>query len=128
MTFHVNSLAHVAAQTAFSGVCDGWLQEVLVYLTANRDFVVDYLQKNIPEIRTTVPDATYLMWFDCSELVESGGITGNLHEYFLKEAKVALNNGADFGPGGENFVRFNLASPRSVLEDALNRMRRALSK
>jgi cystathionine beta-lyase len=84
------------------------------------------LQANLPEIRATVPDATYLMWFDCSALVESGTITGNLHEFFLKEAKVALNNGADFGPSGENFVRFNLASPRSVLEEALSKIKDSL--
>jgi len=127
MTFHVNSLGQVAAQEAFSGSCDGWLADLLTYLTANRDFVASYLQTNMPEIRTTVPDATYLMWFDCSALVESGVITGNLHEFFLNEAKVALNNGADFGPGGENFVRFNLASPHSVLQEALERMCRAIS-
>jgi cystathionine beta-lyase len=127
LTFHVNSLGQVAAQKAFSGSCDDWLVDLRAYLTANRDFVALYVQEHLPEIRTTLPDATYLMWFDCSALVESGVITGNLHEFFLNEAKVALNNGADFGPGGENFVRFNLASPRSVLEEALERMRRAIS-
>jgi len=128
MTFHVNSLGQVAAEAAFSGACDDWLKDLLVYLTANRDYVVNYLGKHIPEIRTTVPNGTYLMWFDCSALVESGKIPGTPHEFFLNEAKVALNNGADFGPGGENFIRFNLASPHSILEDALNRMCQALIK
>jgi cystathionine beta-lyase len=127
LTLHVNSLGQVAAQEAFSGSCDDWLVDLRAYLTANRDFVASYVQEHLPGIRTTLPDATYLMWFDCGALVESGVITGNLHEFFLNEAKVALNNGADFGPGGENFVRFNLASPRSLLEEALERMCRAIS-
>lgn len=126
LTFHVNTIGQVAAQTAFSGICDKWLKDVLSYLTANRDFVVAYLQEHLPEIRTTVPDATYLMWLDCSLLVDSGKIEGNPYEFFLNEAKLALNKGAEFGPGGENFVRFNLASPRSMIEDALERMRKVL--
>ena len=122
LTFHVNSLGQVAAAEAFSGSCDDWLGEVLAYLTANRDFLVEYLQENLPDIRTSVPEATYLMWLDCNLLLESGRITGNPHEFFLNEAKVALNNGAEFGPGGEGFVRLNFACPRSTLEEALERI------
>jgi len=126
MTFHVNSMGQIAAQTAFSGTCDDWLKEALAYITANRDFVVDYVQENMPEIRLTVPDATYLSWLDCNPLLESGKITGNPYEFFLNEAKTALNNGAEFGPGGEGFVRLNFACPRATLEDALDRMRLSL--
>ena len=123
LTLHVNSLGQVAARTAFSGVCDGWLQEVLVYLTANRDFVVDFVQEHIPDMRLTLPDATYLTWLDCNPLLESRAIEGDPHDFFLEEAKVALNNGAEFGPGGEGFVRLNFACPRSTLEEALERMK-----
>ena len=127
MTLHVNSLGQVAAQVAFSGACDDWLEEVLAYLTANRDFVVDYFQETLPEVRTTVPDATYLIWMDCNPLLESGRLTGNPHEFFLNKARVALNNGVEFGPGGEGFVRLNFACPRSTLEEALERIRYSLS-
>ena len=127
MTLHVNSLGQIAAQAAFSGDCDDWLDEVLAYLTANRDFVVEYMQENLPEICLTVPDATYLAWLDCNPLVESGKITGSPFEYFLKEAKVAFSDGAQFGPGGEGFVRLNFACPRSTLEEALGRILEALS-
>jgi len=126
LTFHANSLGQVAAEEAFSGSCDNWLAELRVYLTSNRDFVVDYFQENLPDIHTTVPDATYLIWLDCNVLIESGRITGNPHEFFLNEAKVALNDGAEFGPGGQGFVRLNFACPRSTLEQALERMRSAL--
>ena len=126
MTLHVNSLGQVAAQTAFSGTCDDWLKEALAYMTANRDFVVSYVQENMPGINMTVPDATYLSWLDCNPLLEAGKITGSPFEFFLNEAKVALNNGAEFGPGGEGFVRLNFACPHSMLEEALNRMRQSL--
>jgi len=128
MTFHVNSLGQIAAQTAFSGVCDDWLSEALAYLTANRDFVVEFVRENLPGVRTTIPDATYLEWLDCNPLLESGQITGSPFEFFLNEAKVALSDGAPFGPGGEGFVRLNFACPRGVLEDALDLMRQALTR
>ena len=95
---------------------------MLAYLTANRDFVVDYVDQNLPGIRTTVPEATYLAWFDCRET----GIEGNPHEFFLENAKVALNDGERFGPGGEGFVRLNFGCPRATLVEALERMRGAL--
>lgn len=123
MTLHVNSLGQVAAAEAFSGSCDDWLDEVLVYLSANRDFVVNYVKENLPDIRTTLPDATYLIWLDCIQLIESGMMTGNPHEFFLNEARVALSDGAQFGPGGEGFVRLNFACPRSILEEALTNMK-----
>ncbi len=127
MTLHVASLAQVAAQAAFSGECEDWLAELISYLRANRDFLVDFVQIELPEIRTTRPEATYLAWLDCSGLVESGKISGNPYTFFLKNARVALNNGATFGAGGENFLRLNFGCPRVTLEQALERMKKALA-
>lgn len=127
MTLHVNSLGQVAAQVAFSGVCDDWLEEVLAYLTANRDFLAQFMQEKLPEIRFTVPEATYMTWLDCNPLLESGKISGSPFEFFMDEAKVALNDGAQFGPGGEGFVRLNFACPHSLLEQALSQMLTSLS-
>jgi len=127
MTFHVTSLGMVAAQVAFSGACDDWLKELRAYLTSNRDFMTGYVQENMPGISLTVPDATFLTWLDCNSLIEAGKITGSPFEFFLNEAKVALSDGAPFGPGGDGFVRLNFACPRSVLAEALERMRASLS-
>jgi cystathionine beta-lyase len=127
MTLHVNSLGLVAAQTAFSGACDDWLQDVLVYLTANRDFVVKYVKENIPELRLTAPDATYMTWLDCNPLLESGKIKSSPFEFFLHKAKVALSDGTQFGLGGFGFVRLNFACPRSLLEQALFQIKMSLS-
>lgn len=127
MTLHVNGLGYAAAQAAFSGACDDWLMELRAYLKANRDFLVNFLQSELPEIHTTCPEATYLVWLDCSQLIEKGKISGSPYEFFLKKAKVALNDGATFGTGGKNFVRLNFGCPRVTLEQALERMKNALA-
>jgi cystathionine beta-lyase len=126
ITGHASSLGFIAAETAFSGVCDDWLAELLVYLKNNRDFVVDYLTENFPETRFTVPDATYLQWIDFGAYGRSGRISEPPHKFFLENAKVALNDGSVFGEGCENFVRLNFGSPNSLIADALDRMRKAL--
>jgi cystathionine beta-lyase len=126
MVLHVNSLGLAGAQAAFSGACEDWLAELLEYLTANRDFLVRFVGSELPGIRVTVPDATYLAWLDCNALVRSGGMTDPPAKYFLEKARVALNPGADFGPGGEGFVRLNFGCPRSTLAKALDRMKTAL--
>lgn len=126
MTLHVNSLGYVAAQAAFSGACDDWLMELRAYLKANRDLVVDFVRNELPGVRVTRPEATYLAWLDCRALVESGRISGSPYEFFLKNARVALNDGASFGTGGKNFVRLNFGTTRATLEQALERMKAAL--
>jgi len=117
----------VAAQAAFSGACDDWLRALRAYLTENRNFLVEFIKSELSGIRMTVPDATYLAWLDCNELVRSGRINGTPHEFFLKHAKVALNEGRKFGIGGEGFVRLNFGCPRKTLEDALVRMKASLA-
>ena len=82
---HVNLLGLHAALAAYTQ-CDGWLNEMLAYLTANRNLVVDYVDQSLPGIRTTVPEATYLAWLDCRE----AGIEGSPYKFFLENAKVAL--------------------------------------
>ena len=122
MTMHLNSLGLVAAQAAYSGACDGWLKDLLIYLEGNRNFLVDFVKREFSGIRITVPEATYLAWLDCREM----NLLPSPHKYFLEQAKVALNDGAEFGPGGEGFVRLNFGCPRKTLEEALGRMRQAL--
>ena len=126
MAMHVNSLGLTAAQAAFSGGCDEWLAALRTYLTGNRNFLVGFLQSEMDGVRITVPEATYLAWLDCTGLVKSGKISGTPYEFFLERAKVALNEGREFGPGGEGFVRLNFGCPRTTLVEALGRMKMAL--
>lgn len=116
-----NILGTTAALAAYQHG-DEWLNELLIYLTKNRDTVSDYIQTNMPTLRYTVPETTYLTWLDCRE----SGIEGNPQAFFKDKAKVALNDGAAFGKAGEGFVRFNFAAPRSRVLEALERMSQAL--
>lgn len=122
MRLHVGSMGLFAAQAAFSGKCDGWLQELLDYLTENRNFLLTYVTENIPEVRMTIPEATYLGWLDFSayELNESP------FDFFLKNAKVALSDGKIFGKGSEDCVRINFGTSQKLLEQGLERMRKAI--
>ena len=126
LTLHVSSLGLAAAQASFSGECDDWLTELQCYLTDNRNFLATYIARNMPDLRTTHPDATYLAWLDCNALVRSRRISTTPYKFFLDKGKVALNDGATFGPGGEGFVRFNFGCPHSTVLEALERMKVAL--
>ena len=119
----VNTMGYVGALAALT---DGqeWLDQVLLYLTANRDYLARYVEERMPGIRMTRMEATYLAWLDC----RNSGIPGDPFQFFLKEAKVALNDGREFGKGGEGFVRLNFACPRRTLSEALDRMRSALQR
>ncbi|MCJ7432735.1 MAG: pyridoxal phosphate-dependent aminotransferase [Anaerolineales bacterium] len=119
---HVSSMGLIAAQAAFSGQCDGWLKELRRYLTGNRDFLVEYVTEYMPEVRTTIPDATYLGWLDFTQT----GIKGSPFEFFLKKGKVAFSDGKVFGQGGEGHIRLNFGTSRKLLEQGLDRMRKAL--
>jgi len=124
MSFEMSTPGLTAAHVAFSGKADAWLRELRRYLTVNRDFIVDYADQNLPGIRVTKPDATYLIWLDCSEL----NLKQSPFEFFLKEAKVALSDGGKFGTGNEQFVRLNFGTSRRLAEQGLNRIRKALEK
>ena len=126
ITGHVSSMGLVASEAAFSGKCDDWLAELRVYLKDNRDFVVDYLTENFPDVKFTIPQATYLQWIDFSEYVKTGKMDKLPYDYFLEKARVALSNGRIFGEGCENFARFNFAAPRQLVAEGLERMLLAL--
>jgi cystathionine beta-lyase len=103
---------------------DTWLEALLRYLAANRDFLVQQVRATLPGVAVWPPEATYLAWLDCRGARIPGG---DPHTFFLEHAKVALNDGKTFGPGGEGFVRLNFACPRALLAEGLGRMARALT-
>lgn len=119
---HVGSMGLIAAQSAFSGQCDGWLKELRGYLTDNRDFLVEYVTEYMPQVRLTVPDATYLGWLDFTQT----GMIGSPYEFFLKNAKVAFSDGKLFGASGEGHIRLNFGTSRKLLEQGLDRISKAL--
>ncbi|RFB15014.1 pyridoxal phosphate-dependent aminotransferase [Bacillus sp. HNG] len=102
-----------------------WLDQLLVYLKGNLDFLNDYIKSNIPEVKVIKPDATYLVWLDCREL---GLDAKKLEEVIQKQGKVAFDEGYIFGKEGEGFTRINIACPRVLLEEGLKRFSDALKK
>jgi cystathionine beta-lyase len=119
----VNVFGYTAAFAAYR---DGqpWLDELLRYLEANRDFVADYVRARLPGVVMAPPEATYLAWLDCRNAGIPGG---DPYTFFLEKARVALNDGALFGAGGAGHVRLNFGCPRSMLAKALDQMRDALT-
>jgi cystathionine beta-lyase len=118
----VNLLGQVATLAAYRDAGD-WLAAALRYLEQNRNYLAAEVASRLPGVHMAVPEGTYLAWLDCRE----AGLDGNPHEFFLKHAKVAMNDGATFGRGGEGFVRLNFGCPRSTLEEALARLEGALA-
>ncbi|HEY2995300.1 MAG TPA: PatB family C-S lyase [Methylomirabilota bacterium] len=118
-----NILGHTAAVAAYRDG-DEWLEALLPYLAANRDFLVDYVRTKLPGVTVAPAEATYLAWLDCRGARIPGG---DPCTFFLERARVALNDGRLFGPGGEGFVRLNFGCPRALLGEGLERMRSALT-
>lgn len=111
----------VTGKAAYQGG-QAWLQDLIVYLQENRDFLYEFVNQNLPGVRMAKPEGTYLAWLDCRD----AGIIGNPYVFILQNARVALNDGKAFGEEGEGFVRLNFGCPRSMLKEALLRMKSAL--
>jgi cystathionine beta-lyase len=99
-----------------------WLKECVAYLESNRDFLVSWIRSELPMLGVTVPESTFLAWIDCRNL----HLKERPAEFFLQKGRIALNAGEEFGKGGDGFVRLNYGCPRSVLEDGLHRMEKAI--
>lgn len=118
----LNTLGYKACEIAYNQ-CEPWLEEFLKLLVANRDFAAGYIAKNIPAIRVFPLEGTYLQWWDCRAL---GMDHKRLEEFMIKEARLFLDEGYIFGRAGRGFERINLACPMFVLEEALERLSRAV--
>jgi cysteine-S-conjugate beta-lyase len=117
----VNMLGLVAAHAAYQGGQE-WLDQLLVYLEGNRDLLTGFVNQQMPGVCMASPEGTYLAWLDCRDT----GIEEKLADFFHNKARVILSDGEAFGRGGKGFVRLNFGCPRSMLEEALQRMKGAL--
>lgn len=100
-----------------------WRRQMLEYVEANIDFVDNFLQTRIPQIKALRPQASFLIWLNCRALNLDHDALVRL---FVDGARLALNDGEMFGPEGRGFMRMNIASPRAVLQDALERLEKAV--
>lgn len=115
--------APIATVAAFENG-EPWRVQMLKYVEENIEFTIDFCRKYIPQITPIRPEASFLVWLDCRELNLSHT---ELVELFENMAKLALNSGAIFGTQGEGFMRLNVGTPRSVLEQALQQLKAAVA-
>lgn len=108
---HVATLVHAAAMDEGGP----WLADLIADLDANRTLLGELLSEHLPQVRWQPMEATYLAWLDVSAL----GLDG---DRILAEARVALNDGPTFGPGGEDHVRMNLATSPAIITEAVRRI------
>ena len=112
-----------ATRAAYSEQGLAWRNEMLAYVEGNMDFVCEWFAGNLPEIHPVRPQASFLVWLDCRKLALE---QKDLVDLFVNKAGLALNDGAMFGPGGEGYMRLNIACPRSLLATALSQLKAAL--
>ncbi len=124
MDIHRNNAFSLTAMAAAFNHGEEWLEQLLPYLSANFDYVVDYCAKHIPKIKTYAPDATYLMWLDCRGL---GLDNEALRKFMIEKAGLGLNEGWTFSRSLNGFMRLNAACPRSVLERAMAQLEQAVN-
>ena len=102
-----------------------WVDELLVYLRGNIEYMKAFFAEHMPMVRVIEPQGLYLVWVDFRGL---GLDAKQLEEFMLKKAHVWLDEGYIFGRGGEGFERFNVACPRSVLKKGLEQIRAAYNE
>lgn len=117
-----NAFSSVAVEAAYREGRE-WLEQLLPYISANFDYVKEYCEKNIPKIKANLPDATYLMWLDCRGL---GLDDEELVRFMVEKAGLGLNDGNSFGHSLHGFMRLNAACPRSILEQAMKQLKKAV--
>ncbi len=125
-TLHV-SVANPFSMTAFEAAYrdgEAWLEALLTYLTATRDFVSSYLATKLPQIKLIAPEGTYLLWLDCRAL---GMNDHALKQFFIEKAGLGLSPGTLFGEAGSGFMRMNIGAPREVIAKALDQITQALN-
>ena len=118
-----NIFAYVAAQAAYENGTE-WLTEMIRYIQGNVNYIVEFLEKNVPQIKPMIPQASFLIWLDCA------GLEMNSHQlqaFMVKEARLGLNKGTTFGPGGEQHLRLNIGCSREVLKQAMEQLKSAIN-
>jgi len=120
----IGTFGAVALQAAYD-FGEEWLGQLLDYLQGNLEYLEQYVAESIPQLTVVRPEGTYLVWLDCRRL---GLSKWELKQLMLEEARVYFDEGFVFGPEGEGFERVNIACPRAILAEALDRIRQAVER
>ncbi|RST58885.1 pyridoxal phosphate-dependent aminotransferase [Siminovitchia terrae] len=120
----LNTFGSIAMEAAYRHG-GAWLDEVLEYIRSNIDYVKETISSQLPDLDVIDPEGTYLVWIDCRKL---GLSDAELKKRILEKGKLALNFGHAYGPGGEGFVRMNVACPKETVIEGVKRLQMALGK
>jgi len=119
--YELNLFAYKVMQSAYEQGGE-WLEQALAYIEKNIDLTIDYLATHLPDIKVMRPEASYLIWLDCSAYGDDDKV---LYDK-LRAARVELNSGIQYGQEGHLKMRINVACPESVLKEGLQRVKQAL--
>lgn len=119
-----NAFAVGAAVAAFRKG-EAWLEELRVYLSENKSYVRDFIEYNLPDIQVVPSQATYLLWLDCSGIVEDAE---DLVSFIRKDSGLYLTEGKEYGACGKAFIRLNPACPRGRLEEGMRRLEESVKR
>ena len=117
-----NTFGKLSLQSAYEKGED-WLEELLIYIEENMDYAIKYIEDNIPEIKIEKPEGMYLMWLDFRELKMD---QARLNKILIEEGKILLNDGSTYGYGGNGYFRLNIACPREILKNGLDRIKKSV--
>ena len=117
-----NPFSLVAFETAYEK-CENWLEQLIEHIDGNMQYVIDFINERLPMIKTVKPEGTYLMWLDFNNI---GIAQDKIQEFLINEAKVAMNDGGTFGENGKGFARMNVACPRYMVEEAMEKIEKAI--
>jgi len=139
----INTLGIVANTAAYQQGAE-WLDQLLVYLDGNHQFVEDYIKENMPEVGYTKAQGTFLSWLHFNDIMDKVGVveksaasqmtdtpkneTQVFEDWLVENAGVQLNNGVSYGKGSERCMRMNVGCSRQVLGDALGRIKNAVKR
>lgn len=122
--FTGNAFGIEALKTAYN-IGDDWLDALISYLDGNRQYLAEYIAAELPELSMIYPEGTFLAWINFAKL----GMDDNaLFDFLTNKARVALDPGRKYGVDGSGFSRLNFACPRSILEEAMDRLHKAIKE
>ena len=117
-TCDVNPFGVVALQAAYTPEGEEWLEQLMTYVHGNYEYLCEFIEKYLPQIRVTRSEGTYLAWVNCEAL---GMNSVELEEKLRTESHVWFTNGQAYNPTGSTYMRINLACPRAILKEALEK-------
>ena len=119
-----NAFAAEATVAAFTDEGWEWLGALRAYIEENKQAAYAFIEKELPEVYAVPQDATYLMWLDVSRYTED---SAKLQRFIREKTGLFVTEGTIYGGDGSRFLRLNVACPRSLLEDGLNRLKEGLA-